>query len=534
MKSRPLDTTACGVPRRLLGAACSAGWRLFALGLSLFFLAPAGCQGPPDDSGDSTTMVVLYPATGIREFLDQEGPFVFLLPLVGLSESGTLEGRLAQRWEHTPDRRAWTVWLRSDVRWHDGASVTAHDVKFTVELMHHPAIAELSHIEDVTVLDDTTLVMQFKGVRPFESWWLPGAWSVFYPKHLLEDEDPAEYDRWEYWERPVGNGPFRWVSHQPGTQLEFEANPDYFRGKPAIDRLIIRFGTLGFTGLLAGEVDAINFASSNDVQTLAGDPRFRLYREVWDDIAALQCIFWNFRSPLFQDARVRRALSLAIDRGDLKNAMFMWPELPVIDGLVSPRQYWTGQLPPPFPFDPSEAARLLDEAGWRDEDGDGVREKDGRRFEFTVLSNAEWEGAAVYANRSLQDVGVRMNVLLLDGSVVRDRLVSGDFDAVITYLWAEPGSGAHSLNALLGEEASTSYRNPRVVELIDRLGATLDPDVIDAVYAELSDIIRAEVPMTYLTLNVETYVAQRRIKGLSTPFRANPVWNAEHLWIEEE
>jgi len=518
-------------PRRLLVNLRLVGSWLLLVSLLLFL--PVGCQQLPDGGDDRTTMVVLYPGTGVGAFLNGSGPLVFLLPLVGLTDSGTLEGRLAQRWEHTPDRRSWTIWLRSGVRWHDGVPVTAHDVKFTVDLMHHPAIADLNYIEDVTVLDDTTLVMRFSGVRPFASWWLPGAWNVFYPKHLLEDEDPAGFYRWEYWEHPVGNGAYSWVRHLPGTQLEFEANPDYYRGKPAIDRLIIRFGSLGFTELLAGEVDAINFASSNDVQVLAGDPRFRLYREVWDDIAALQCIFWNLSNPLFQDVRVRRALTLAIDREDLKNAMFMWPRLPVIDGLVSPRQYWTERLPPPFPFDPSEAARLLDEAGWRDEDGDGVREKDGRRLEFTVLANAEWEGAAVYANQSLRTVGVRMNVLLLDNSVVRERLASGDFDAVIEYLWAEPGSGVHSLDALLGEESSTGYRNPRVVELIDQLQATLDFDVIDQIYAELSEIIRADVPMTYLTMNVETYVAHRRIKGLSTPFRANPVWNAEHLWIEE-
>jgi ABC-type transport system substrate-binding protein len=127
-----------------------------------------------------------------------------------------------------------------------------------------------------------------------------------------------------------------------------------------------------------------------------------------------------------------------------------------------------------------------------------------------------------------------MNVLLLDNSVVRERLANGDFDAVIEYLWAEPGSGIHSLDALLGEKSSTGYRNPRVVELIDQLEATLDFEAVDQIYAELSNIIRADVPMTYLTMNVETYVAHRRIKGLSTPFRANPVWNAEHLWIEEE
>jgi peptide/nickel transport system substrate-binding protein len=493
-----------------------------------------GCTEGRRGPHDSSTLTILYPETGLQAFLDQEGPFVFLLPLVGMREDGTLEGRLAQRWEHALDRRTWTVWLRSDARWHDGVPVTAHDVKFSVEFGKHPAIGAFRYVEDVTVVDDTTLVMRVAPSRPFASWWLPGAWQVFYPKHLLEDEDPSSFDQSEYWQYPIGNGPFRWVRHLPGTLVEFEANPDYYRGKPAIDRLIVRFGSLGFTELLAGEVDAVNFASRKETQTLAGNPDFRIYREVWDDVAALQCIFWNQSTPLFQDARVRRALTLAINREELREALFMWSGLPIIDGLVSPRQYWSGQFPPPFPLDPGEAARLLEEAGWRDEDGDGIRERNGEPFEFTVITNTEWEGAAVYANQSLRAVGVRMEVLVLDGSVVRERLENGDFEAAIQYLWAEPGAGVHDLDALLGEESRLGYRNLRVIELIERLRHTLDPDTLDAIYAELSDSVRASVPMTYLTQNVETYVAHRRVRGLSTPFRANPLWNAEFLWIEED
>jgi hypothetical protein len=157
-------------------------------------------------------------------------------------------------------------------------------------------------------------------------------------------------------------------------------------------------------------------------------------------------------------------------------------------------------------------------------------------FRVTVTSRGQQEEASLLEETVADKAAwVQRSVDLsdFDGQTVTLALQADAEMAGTVAMWAAPGSGVHSLDALLGEESSTGYRNPRAVELIDQLEQTLDPDVIDLIYTELSDIIRADVPMTYLTMNVETYVAHRRIKGLSTPFRANPVWNAEHLWIEE-
>jgi ABC-type transport system substrate-binding protein len=85
----------------------------------------------------------------------------------------------------------------------------------------------------------------------------------------------------------------------------------------------------------------------------------------------------------------------------------------------------------------------------------------------------------------------------------------------------------------LGDSSVIGYRNDRIPDLLARARDLIDPDSVDAIYAELSSIIRDDLPFTYLTLNVMTYIAHRLVKGLSSPFRANPVWNAEHLWIEE-
>ena len=318
------------------------------LAASTCLLVPAGCQ-PPDDSGEPATMVVLYPATGVREFLDQEGQFVFLLPLVGLSESGTLEGRLARRWEHTPDRRAWTVWLRSDVRWHDGAPVTANDIAFTVELLSRPDVGYISPgTVDIAVIDDSTFVYSSTVTSPLSDY------RTYYPEHLLEELDPTKFYEWEFWTEPVGNGPYRYVQHLPKTMMELESNPDYFRGEPIIERVVLRFGEPQLIELLAGNVDALTSVSPMDLPKIANDSRFDIHYQYGFDT---QSIYWNHRTDLFRDARVRRALTLAINRRELLEVLNLSVELPLFDVIFSQRQW--DDLPEPHPFSQLAAGCLL-------------------------------------------------------------------------------------------------------------------------------------------------------------------------------
>ena len=174
--------------------------------------------------------------------------FLVFLELATPNQRGELEGRLAESWEHVPGTREWTIHLRDDVRWHDGVSVTAHDIAFTVNLFQHPDVITstsntgFGQVESVEVVDDHTLIMTYKPGSVWHTYWYPGYWHVFYPKHLLEDLDPTGIAEWEFWKQPVGNGPFRYVRHSPKTMMEFEANPDFFLGRPKIDRVVLKFG----------------------------------------------------------------------------------------------------------------------------------------------------------------------------------------------------------------------------------------------------------------------------------------------------
>jgi peptide/nickel transport system substrate-binding protein len=427
--------------------------------------------------------------------------FLLFSNLAQPNAAGQLEGRLARSWEHTPDYRTWTIHLRTDVRWHDGAPFTAHDVKFTCDLWKHSEVLSENGygVESVTVLDDSTYTITHTQLPQWDRYWYPGVWATFYPKHLLEHLDPANISDWEFWSHPVGNGPFRHVRTVPKTGMVFEANPDYFRGKPKIDEVVLRFGSYSLTELFAGEVDAFNLDRKEDVGILRADPRFRIYYEIWDDIAAVFAVFWNSRHPPLRDVRVRRALTLATDRATLQKILYRDPDLPIVDAV--------------------------------DTDGDGIRDKDGQPLAFTCLVWEEWRAGAVWLQSQYARIGVDMEILQMDPPVVRERAKAGDYEAVITYAFMQMFDYT---SELFGEGTAFGDANPDAVRLIHRAEELTVPDEIDAVYREMWPIFLREVPYTALTLGVETFVANRRVKGLSTPFRGRPTWYAEDLWIEEE
>lgn len=454
--------------------------------------------------------------------MGQTSRFLVFLPLITRNHNGELEGRLARSWEHSQDHREWTYHLRTDVRWHDGVPVTARDVEFTLDLLMHPDVAYYpAGTMSPTVIDDSTVVVRYAGIP--QDWW-----TVYYPRHLLEDLDRAEFYEWEFWLHPVGNGPYRFVRYIPETMMEFEANPEHYRGEPAIERVLLKFGGQGVTELLSGAVDAaeVNHAS---LPRLAADSRFRSYHVT---SGAARAIYWQNDHPLFADARVRRALTLALDRRELLAALNLPESTPLIDGVYAERRLRGRQLPDPLPHDPAEARRLLEAAGWRDAGGDGMREREGREFRFTAVVDAATGGGrlAELVQAQLREVGVRMEVQPLETAVVQERLASGAFEAAITLLVSVP----MMLDRTFGERSPLGYTNPRMTELIQRAVETSHPEVLDEIYLEIAEILREEQPVTFLHWLVVTTVAHRRIQGLSSPWRADPVMFMEELWVERD
>jgi len=489
-------------------------------------LAAAGCRRTGDPAyARGNTLVMTLSDVSWMKYDDGALQFLYLPRLTTEDTYGDLEPQLAQSWEHSADYLEWTYHLRTDARWSDGIPVTAHDVKFTLDLLGHPDV-HYTVSDAVTVLDDYTVKIRSGGGQM--------GWAHCLPKHVLEHLDPKKFWEWDYWLHPtVSAGPYRFLRYVPQTMMEFEANPAYFQGKPKIERVVLKFvGEAGLAELLSGNADVVLNAASAQIPFVAKDPRFRVYHHVFSSGGS--AIFWKCDHPLFRDARVRRALTLAIDRRALLGLMNLPSDLPLTDGVFTKRQFMRREFPEPLPYDPLQSRALLDAAGWQDRDGDGVREREGRPFRFTATVSRTAQDSdrlAVYVQAQFRQLGVQMEVQFRDIALLWGRrFTGGEFEAVLHH--HQPGPG--SLRRDFGRNNRIGYHNPDMVRLTDQAAATADPDELDRIYLALTEILRADLPMTRLVPRAVPTFAHRRVEGLSTPFHASPDTYIEDLWLEQQ
>ncbi|HUP20931.1 MAG TPA: ABC transporter substrate-binding protein [Gemmatimonadota bacterium] len=515
-----------------VAARRAASWRLPArfdcwLPITLVLLSAAGCGAAGDRAADPAYARGSTVVMGVTD-LDAVKPdnsdldFLYLLPLAKRDERGDLQGHLARSWEHSSDHKEYTFHLRTGLQWDDGVPVTARDVKFTLDLLGHPDVAEYSGIES-TVLNDSTIRIRAGSPAYIDD-------ITYFPRHLLERLDPAAFWEWDFWRRPVGNGPYRFVRYVPDTMMEFEVNPRYYGPRPRIERVILKFvgAGAGLTELMAGNVDIVQ-ANLQQLPRVASDRRFRVYSHAG---AGARAIYWKTDHPLFADQLVRRALALALDRPALLLLLNLSAELPITDGVFTPQQFRRSEWTDPLPYDPDEARKLLEAAGWVDRDGDGVREKEGRPFRFTatVVQGAGFPELAVHLQEFFDRVGVRMEIVHRDAASMWELLRTGEFEAWM-YV-AQPGPSAQLRD--FGRGNQTGYRNGEAFAIIDTIRLAADPAELDRLYRRLSAIYRNDLPFVRIIPWSRDWFVHRRIQGLSVPFRAEPDTYMETLWLASE
>jgi peptide/nickel transport system substrate-binding protein len=319
--------------------------------------------------------------------------------------------------------------------------------------------------------------------------------------------------------------------------IELEANPDFYAGKPKIERVVLKLGTANkFTELTSGNVDLVVYLEHSDVRALKSDPRFRIYygwafTEPW-------VIYWNHQHPLFADRTVRQALTHAIDRHELRRILDFPEELPVVGGLSpwdrAPQLYREGQLDEGLRDDPEAAERLLDRSGWVDRDGNGTRERDGVEARFTLLAHNSGLlitlEPAILIQDQLRRVGIQMEIQPVERSAARAAFRSGDYEAEID--WFPNGASELLRRDFFGNGSGIGYRNPEVVRLLEALAGELEPDAQDALYARINEILLRDAPVTFLFPLAWSQAAHRRVRGLSNGM--HPLEYMEDLWIEDQ
>jgi len=341
----------------------------------------------------------------------------------------------ATGWEWSADHRSLTFHLVPDLAWHDGPRTTAHDAAFTLDAARDPATgywraADLASIDTVLARDDTTLEVRFRSPQP--AFPLVLCELPILPAHLLDSVPRRDMKRARFDIDPVGNGPFRFVERRPGERWVFRRNdafPADLGGPPDMRGIVVSVvdePTTKFAGLASGDLDVAGIAPS--MAPLA--ERDRSLRVIDYPVLFTTGLVFNVHKPPFDDARVRRAISLSIDRSRIVTA--------ALAGFARPA---AGPVPPESPLalegapahDTALADSLFDAAGWR-RVANGERTRAGRALSFDLLTVGSGDNALeqlVQADLALRGVHVNIRQVELGTFLTEARAANKKFDVLV-------------------------------------------------------------------------------------------------------
>jgi peptide/nickel transport system substrate-binding protein len=430
------------------------------------------------------------------------------------------EPDLAESWMVSPDGKTYTFRLRGGVKWHDGVPFTARDVKFTFDQILDPKSGTLlwsdfSMISRVEAPD--SLTVRFTLETPFAPFLtLLGYNAGIIPEHAFGGRpilDATDFNR----AHPVGTGPYRVVSSIQGSSITLEANPDYYRGPPRLQRIVFRLvpdASAQVAQLRAGELDLVTLEPANlpGVRGIEGI--------TVRDAMVPQHYFvgFNQRLPLFKPAAVRRALDRAVNRraiidGVLKGAA----DLPVgtIPGALKD---WFADSLPPVPYDTAEALRILAGEGWRRGVDGTLRNASGNPFRFTLLvdkGNPSREQAALAVQQDLKRIGMDVAIQTMEfASLVRDYLQPGRFEALLIWWTTPPDPDQYSYYATGQINNNVAYSNRRADSLLLAGRSETDPVRRRATYLAFQALEQEDPPLLVLYYPREIQAMSRRLSGV--------------------
>jgi peptide/nickel transport system substrate-binding protein len=514
------DGAAAGTPRR--GGTVVTGWTTDPQGVN--------------DVIVPTTAVTSEVLFRTLQHLAQEQPDFTEHP-------ATFAPQLAESWEWSDDHKTLTFHLRKNLVWSDGAPLTAEDVRWTWQAHVHPAVAWDSaymkeRIRDVEVVDPTTVRFHFTEV--YAKQMLDVNEGLILPKHLWSQ---IPFEKWResgawFQQHALASGPFKIASWTPQQEMVLVRNERYWeKDRPYLDRVVLRFvpdaGSL-LTQFLNGEIDFIAQVSPRDAERIRQRPDLQI-TSYWSNLYVF--VAWNGARPLFADPEVRRALTLAIDRQAIVDTL-----LPGGTGRVgvSPilQSVWAHDKSlQPWPYDPAEAQKILAAKGWKDTDGDGVLDRGGKKFAFTVTSNAGNQirnDAAVMIQQQLKKVGIEATPRILEFNTLVADTGTGNFDATITGFSIDTSldlSGNFHSRSVGGGENYFHYANPEMDRLLDT--AARQKELADALpyLHQIERLIHRDQPATFLWESQRLAAFNKRLHD-ARPNVQNAFFNLKDWWVE--
>ena len=499
--------------------------RLIAFSLATLLATSAAApaqDGPPGVEPGTDTLVWRYPAEPPNlnpiTHRDLYGAYVlyylngYLLMLD--KEKAQLKPELCSEMPTiSPDKLVYTLKLRKDARWHDGKPVTAHDVRFSFDMMMNEKVdAERtrSYFEDVKsveVVDDYTVRFTYK--KPYYYTLYSFYDFPLVPKHAFANlKDPADFNTHSFNDNPIGCGPYKLEKWEKGVQVILVRNEDYFGPKPNLKKIVIKFiqdDTAAVAELKRGAIDVMTLPPArwekdlkNDKDLLKDYDKYEGYRPQYFYVG------WNAGKEIFKDKRVRKAMTLLCDVKDWINTAFYGYAQQINGPFYFLSKQYNNDVKT-LPFDPDAAKQLLEEAGWSD-NGGGVLEKDGKKFQFEFMittQNPYAEKMATMMKEQCKKVGIIVTIRALEWGAFLEQLNEDKYECC-TLAWGwdwpenDPYQVWHSSQIANRGSNRVKFKNEEADRLIIAMREEFDDAKRMEMAKKLHAIIYEEQPYTFL------------------------------------
>ncbi|MEF3306180.1 peptide-binding protein [Paenibacillus sp. GYB003] len=424
------------------------------------------------------------------------------------------------------DKLTMTIKIRTDAKFTDGKPVTADDVVFTYNIPINadytgPRKGTFEKLQKVEKVDDATIKFTFK--EPHAGYIDMLIYNIL-PQHLLKDTPIKEMDKSAFFKNPVGSGPYKLVEWKSSQYLTFTRNENYYGGKPAIEKVtakIVPDANAMMAQLQTGEINVIGVPADNLAaieQYAKTSNKIKLQKSI--PASTYLFIGWNLTNPLFQDKKVRQALTTAIDRKAIVDSV-VEGQGKVVNSQTPPT-YWTyTDNVPKFDYNVEKAKQLLAEAGWKDTNGDGILDKDGKNFEFEMQvnqGNTVREKGVQVVQQQLSKVGIKVTPRVVESSAFTKNFQGKNFQAIY-YGWSISGDpnpkGIWHSGEIEKGLNTVSYKNAEVDKLIDQDLNTFDKEKRKELLNKVDALIAEDQPYTFLYSPTVTMAYPTNLEGFN-------------------
>ena len=465
-------------------------------------------------------------------------------PLLRLDQNLQVVSGLAESWEVSPDGLVYRFRINPRATHSDGTPVRPRDVLFTIEQIVDPANEALAFSgafdhydpEKSRVLDEHTLEIVFR--QPLATQLVKFTMLLVLPEHVYSKGD----FKTGFNDQAVGSGPYRLVRRHGGREVVLERRSDYWEARPHIRTVVFKViddQAVAYNALRRGEIDETYVSAdvwvrerNNPAVTKQIDFR-RFYMRAYNYIA------WNNRHPFLADKRVRRALSMSVPIEPLIRDVYHNTARPMT-GPFTPEEWAFNPSVQAIRFNPLEATRLLNEAGWRDTNGDGLLDRNGKpfRLEMIILSGGVGAQFAQMLQAELAKIGIALEIDLTDGASGIDRVLAGNFQAA--YLsWSldpdpDPYALFHSTQFPPHGQNFIGYANAEVDRLLEQARRELDLEKRKQLYWRVHEILADDQPYTWVIQAASKWAVNRRVRGIEvSPGYGVFLWHPGELdwWI---